>query len=118
MDLTQVGADVVIECVGKPQTSQLSLELARRGGTVEFFGVCSIGETISVEPNQIYFKELTIVGSYVNPNAFSRSIALLHAGKVSVAKFQIDRFPLEGVNEALAYQREGKTLKSIIEPNQ
>ncbi len=118
MDLTQVGADVVIECVGKPQTSQLSLDLARRGGTVEFFGVCSIGETISVEPNQIYFKELTIVGSYVNPNTFSRSIGLLHAGKVSVAKFQIDRFPLEGVNEALAYQREGKTLKSIIEPNQ
>ncbi len=118
MDLTQVGADVVIECVGKPQTSQLSLDLVRRGGTVEFFGVCPIGETISVEPNQIYFKELTIAGSYVNPNTFSRSIALLHAGKVSVAKFQIDRFPLEGVSEALAYQREGKTLKSIIEPNQ
>ncbi len=117
MDITHVGADVVIECVGKPQTAQLALELARRGGTVEFFGVCPIGEKILVEPNQIYFKELTIVGSYVNPNTFSRSIALLHAGKVCVDKFKIDRFPLDGVNEALAYQREGKTLKSIIEPN-
>jgi 2-desacetyl-2-hydroxyethyl bacteriochlorophyllide A dehydrogenase len=117
MDLTHVGADVVIECVGKPQTAQLTLELARRGGTVEFFGVCPIGEKIQVEPNQVYFKELTIVGSYVNPNTFARSIALLHAGKVCVDKFQIDRFPLDGVVEALAYQREGKTLKSIIEPN-
>jgi threonine dehydrogenase-like Zn-dependent dehydrogenase len=117
MDMTHVGADVVIECVGKPQTAQLTLELARRGGTIEFFGVCPIGEKIQVEPNQVYFKELTIVGSYVNPNTFARSIALLHAGKVCVDRFQIDKFPLDGVNEALAYQRDGKTLKSIIEPN-
>ena len=117
MDFTNVGADIVIECVGKPQTAQLALELARRGGTVEFFGVCSIGEKISVEPNQVYFKELTIVGSYVNPNTFSRAISLLDAGKVRVDKFQIDKFPLDGVHEALALQREGKTIKSIIEPN-
>jgi L-iditol 2-dehydrogenase len=117
MDMTHVGADVVIECAGKPQTAQLSLELVRRGGTVEFFGVSPIGEKIQVEPNQVYFKELTIVGSYVNPNTFSRSIALLNAGRVRIDRFQIDRFPLDGVNDALAFQREGKTLKSIIEPN-
>jgi len=117
MDITHVGADVVIECAGKPQTAQLALELVRRGGTVEFFGVSPIGEKIPVEPNQVYFKELTIVGSYVNPNTFSRSIALLNAGRVRIDRFQIDRFPLDGVNDALAFQREGKTLKSIIEPN-
>ena len=117
MDITNVGADVVIECVGKPQTAELALEIVRRGGTVEFFGVCPIGEKISVEPNQVYFKELTVVGSYINPHTFSRAIALLDAGKVRVDKFQIDKFPLEGVREALALQREGKTIKSIIEPN-
>lgn len=117
MDITGVGADVVIECVGKPKTSQLALEMARRGGTVEFFGVCPIGDRILVEPNQVYFKELTIVGSYVNPNTFSRSIALVGSGRVRIDKFQIDKFPLDGVQEALAFQREGKTIKSILEPN-
>ena len=116
-DLTHVGADVVIECVGKAQTMQLAIELARRGGVVEFFGVCPIGETINVEPNQVYFKELTIVGSYVNPYTFARAIALLHSGKVRIDMFQLDRFPLDGVHEALDFQREGKTLKSIIQPN-
>jgi threonine dehydrogenase-like Zn-dependent dehydrogenase len=115
--LTGVGADVVIECVGKPSTMQLALALARRGGMVEFFGVCPIGETFPVEPNQIYFKELTIVGSYVNPHTFARSITLLETGKVTTEAFQIDRFPLDGVHEALARQKEGKTLKSIIQPN-
>lgn len=117
LDLTNVGADVVIECVGKPQTAQAALELSRRGGTVEFFGVCPIGEKISIEPNKVYFKELTIVGSYVNSHTFARSIAMLQSGRVRVDTFQLDRFPLDGVHEALRYQREGKTIKSIIQPN-
>src|SRR5512143_3901005 len=66
------GADVVIECAGLTATSELALNLARRGGTVVFFGVCPIGATIPLEPNRVYFKELTIVGSYVNPHTFSR----------------------------------------------
>ena len=116
-DISPVGADVVIECVGKVQTMQLALELARRGGTVEFFGVSPVGEVIPVEPNQVYFKELTIVGSYVNPHTFDRSIALLNAGTVRTDLFQIDSFPLEGALEALRYQREGITIKSIIFPH-
>ena len=114
MDITHVGADVVIECAGKPQTAQLALELARRGGTVEFFGVCPIGKKFRIEPNQVYFKELTIVGSYVNPNTFSRSIALLHAGKVRVDKFQIDRFPLDGVMTRLRTRGKGKLSKASL----
>ncbi len=117
LDLTHVGADVVIECVGKPETGELSLELARRGGVVEFFGVCPIGEKVSVEPNKVYFKELTIVGSYLNPHTFDRSIAMLESGKVRIDAFQMDRFPIDGVNEALQCQREGKTIKSIIIPD-
>ncbi len=116
-DLTHVGADVVIECVGRPQTAELAIELVRRGGLVEFFGVCPIGEKIAIEPNAVYFKELTIVGSYVNPHTFDRSIAMLQSGRVRIDKFQIHKFPLDGVHEALRYQREGKTIKSIIQPN-
>ncbi len=110
------GADVVIECAGTPPTAELSLRLARRGGTVEFFGVCPIGSTVPLEPNSVYFKELTIVGSYVNPHTFSRAIALLRSGRVRVDEFPIARFPLQGVHEALRQHREGLTLKSIIIP--
>lgn len=115
-ELTGVGADVVIECAGNIQTAQLAVELARRGGTVEFFGVCPIGETMTVEPNQIYSKELKIVGSHVNPHTFSRAISVLQSGIVRTEEFQINRFSLDDVHEALRYQREGKTVKSIIMP--
>lgn len=118
MDSTQVGADVVIECVGKPQTAQQALTLCRRGGRVEFFGVCPVGEKIEIEPNEVYFKELTIVGSYVNPNTFSRAIALLSSGVIRTEKFSVSKFPLNGVREALESLRQGEVIKNIILPNQ
>mgnify|MGYP001588870983 CR=1 FL=1 len=114
MDLTSVGADVVIECVGRPETVAMSLKLARRGGTVELFGVCPSGETVQMEPNKVYFKELTIVGSYVNPHTFDRAIALLAANKVSIDHFVTHKFPLDGVHDALKALSEGKTIKSLI----
>jgi L-iditol 2-dehydrogenase len=110
------GADVVIECAGTPATAELSLRLARRGGTVLYFGVCPIGAVVPLEPNMVYFRELTIVGSYVNPHTFSRAIALLRSGKIRVDHFPIARFPLDGVHDALRYHREGLTLKSVIIP--
>ena len=116
LELTSVGADVVIECVGKAQTMRLALDLARRGGTVEFFGVCPIGASIPIEPNQVYFKELTIVGSYVNPHTFARAISLLHSGRLTIDKFLLHKFSLDGVHEALDLLREGNTIKSIIQP--
>jgi 2-desacetyl-2-hydroxyethyl bacteriochlorophyllide A dehydrogenase len=116
LDLTRVGADVVIECAGRPETAAMSLKLARRGGTVELFGVCPFGETVPMEPNSVYFKELMIVGSYVNPHTFDRAIALLTANKVSIEHFAIHKFPLEGVQDALKMLSEGQTIKSLIMP--
>ena len=116
-DTTLIGADVVIECVGRTSTVELALELPRRGGTVVIFGICPIGATASFEPNKVYFRELTITGSHVNPHTFSRAIALLASGKLRVDQFPISRFPLGGVHEALVAQRDGRTVKSIIQPN-
>ena len=114
---TGEGADVVIECAGRGETMQLSLQLARRGGIVEFFGVCPIGVTVPVEPNLVYFRELTIVGSYVNPHTFTRAAVLLNSGIVKMEALMIGHFPLDGVHDAFAALREGKTLKSIIHPS-
>jgi len=108
---------VVIECVGKTTTMQLAVQLARRGGTVEFFGVSPLGVSIPIEPNLVYFKELSIVGSYINPHTFDRSIALLQGGVVNIEQFIIHNFPLAGVQDALEHQRGGKTLKSIVRPH-
>lgn len=110
-------ADVVIECAGTIATAEEAIHLSRRGGTVEFFGVCPVGQTFPVEPHQVFFKELTIVGSYVNPLTFDRAIKTLANGIIRVDAFPVSKFSLDEVHEALRFQREGLTIKSIIEPN-
>ncbi|MBL7074808.1 zinc-dependent alcohol dehydrogenase family protein [candidate division KSB1 bacterium] len=116
MENTVEGADVVLECSGTPQAAGLSLRLARRGGTVLFFGVCDIDATIPLKPQQIYFKELTVLGSYINPHTFSRALDLLEAGKVRVDSFSIEKFPLERVLDAFEFHRSGKVPKTLVIP--
>jgi Zn-dependent alcohol dehydrogenase len=41
---------------------------------------------------------------------------MLAAGDVRVDKFQLHKFPLDGVHEAIDYQKKGKTIKSMIVP--
>jgi L-iditol 2-dehydrogenase len=115
-DITGVGADVVIDCAGLTATAESALRMARRGGTVEFFGVCPVGTTFPIEPNQVFFKELTIVGSYVNPHTFDRAIKALSSGIIRVEAFPVNRFTLDEVHDGLRYQEQGLTIKSIIEP--
>lgn len=116
-DETGIGADVVIECAGRTETAQLAVHLARRGGTVEFFGVCPKDQPIALDPHAVYFNELTIVGSYINPHSFARAITLIESGRVHVEALLPDTFPLEGVHEAMRALKEGRTIKSIIHPH-
>ncbi len=61
------GADVVIEAAGRPETAAQAVELACHGGRILFFGVAAPGKQASIEPNRVFARELTIVGSIRNP---------------------------------------------------
>lgn len=117
-DLTSVGADVVLECAGRTATAELSLRLARRGGTVEFFGVCPRGESFPASPHDVYVRELTIVGSYVNPHTFARAVDVLASGIINLDILSPSMFTLDRVHDALRAFREGKTIKTIIRPGE
>ena len=47
------GFDVVIEAVGKPETWAAAVRLVRKGGTVNFFGGCPSGTTVSLDTGLI-----------------------------------------------------------------
>ncbi|MDO9576035.1 MAG: zinc-binding dehydrogenase, partial [bacterium] len=110
------GADVVIECAGSPQTARLAFDLIRRGGNIILFGVCDKDVEININPQEIYFKELTMKGSYVNPNTFSRAIELLSLRRIDLSKFDIKRFPLKELLKAFECHKEKKAVKALIIP--
>lgn len=101
LEITTVGADFVIECAGLVQTAELAPTLARRGGTVLQFGVVSPHETVRLSPYDVFYRELTIVGSFVNPFTHARAVQMLASKQVEVMPLVTHRFGLDDAEEAL-----------------
>ena len=76
--------DIVIEAVGSPKTQEAAIEAAARGGQVLMFGVGGPDATFEMNTYEVFQKQLTIQGSFINPNAFEDSLALLASGKLDV----------------------------------
>ena len=118
MKLTGVGADVVIECAGRLETAQIAPKLARRGGTILQFGVVSPDKTMEITPYDIFNKELTIRGSFVNPYTHARAVELLASKRIDVMSLITHRFPLEKAADALDIFSRRDSIKILIMPGE
>ena len=58
------GCDVVIEAVGRPQAWEWSIDMARKGGTVNFFGGCASGTTVALDTQRLHYNELTLKATF------------------------------------------------------
>lgn len=110
------GADACIESAGRVETAEQAVHLARRGGRVLFFGVVPEGRMAAISPFDIYRKELTIMGSFVNPFTHSRAVQLLSEGVVNVENLVSHRFPVEDFAEALETARRPDAVKVVVCP--
>jgi L-iditol 2-dehydrogenase len=115
-EVAPVGFDAVIECVGRPATAAQALGLARRGGTVVWFGVNPPGATLAVEPYLIYRNELTIRAAFINPHTFGRAVALLAQGRIQTEPLVSHRFDLTSVPEGIATMKAGRAVKALVLP--
>ena len=82
------------------------------------FGCCAAGKTIPFEPYQLFWKELTVLGSFINPFCFEDTIELL--GELSSAdyldfdKLGIKLFSLDQYKEAFECLKQGKASKAMF----
>lgn len=93
--------DVVVEAVGLPQTQEEAIEATRKGAQVLMFGVGKPDQHFQMNTYEVYQKQLTIQGSFINPNAFEDSIALLASGKIDVEPLISHELHLEQVADVL-----------------
>lgn len=72
------GADVVFEAVGRPETWQIAVDLARAAGEVNLYGGCPPGSTVTLPTDRLHYHELRLQGSYHHtPAAVRAALALL-----------------------------------------
>lgn len=113
-----VGPDVVIECVGAPETGPMAVELVRRGGLAVIMGVFSKPSVLHF--NELVFTEKKIIGSLCYEDEYETVLALLADGRLTGEGLITGRIPLdelitEGFEELL--KNKESHLKILVRPN-
>ncbi|WEV47158.1 zinc-dependent alcohol dehydrogenase family protein [Bifidobacterium sp. ESL0690] len=99
--------DIVVEAVGLPQTQHTAVLATKKGAQVLMFGVGPQEASFEMNTYDIYKKQLTIQGSFINPLTFKSAISLLESGKVNVDPLISHEFALEDVQDFLDGKIEG-----------
>ena len=110
------GADVVIECVGIPAAAEQSFKAADKGAVILLFSVPSPGSTYAMHLEEIFQKELTIVGSIINPDTHGRAVALINSNAIQLEPLITHLFPLDQLEQAILAQQSSESIKVIVEP--
>ncbi|MDX1952986.1 MAG: alcohol dehydrogenase catalytic domain-containing protein [Verrucomicrobiota bacterium] len=110
--------DVVIEAVGKPETWEQSVSLLRKGGTVNLFGGCPAGTTISLDTGLIHYSNLKLIASFHHtPRTIRKALACIEAGVIQAADFVDGHCALDQLPALLAEMTRGnKAVKTLVLP--
>ena len=80
--------DVVIEAVGKPETWEQSVRLVRKGGTVNFFGGCPAGTSVTLDTALIHYSNLTLLASFHHtPRTIRQALQYIEDGIIRAQDF-------------------------------
>jgi len=110
------GADVVIECVGKPFAAEQAFMAAGSGSTIVLFGVPAMDSKVQLPMFDIYKKELTIRGSIINPDTHQRAVNLLNSDRLVMDKLITHHFDLAHIEDAILMQMSNQSIKVIVNP--
>jgi alcohol dehydrogenase len=93
-----LGADVVIEAVGVPETFELCTALVRPGGHVANIGVH--GKPAILHLESLWIKDVTITTGLVDTSSTPTLLRMLGAGQLDVGPMVTHRFALDDFEEA------------------
>jgi threonine dehydrogenase-like Zn-dependent dehydrogenase len=110
------GADLVIECTGVPHAVAQGLYLPRRGGDYLVVGQYTDAGPVAVNPHQIVYRQLNVIGSWAFTGAhLAEYVRLLPA---LTSRFDLARLvtthPLADSMAALEAVGTGKVMKAML----
>jgi L-iditol 2-dehydrogenase len=108
--------DVVIEAVGKPSVWEASVHIVRKGGTVNFFGGCPSGTTVTLDTTLIHYSDLTLLASFHHtPRTIRRALEFIETGVIKAADFVNGECSLNELPQLLKSMTEGnRVVKTLV----
>lgn len=109
-------ADAVIVGPGSIEAMELGLALAGRGASVVLFTASRPEDRLSVQPYELYFREIRLVPSYsCGPNDTRDALDLISRRIVTAQQVVTHEFPLAAIAEAYRTAAEaGSALKTVV----
>lgn len=90
-----IGADIVFDCAGIPDTFQGSLSLCKSGGEIVVVGISE--KAFLYNPVELIMKEIEMIGSLGYNNEFTEVIELLSRGMIKTDLFISEVIPLSDI---------------------
>ena len=112
------GADLTVECVGRPEAVNEGMDLCRDGDRYLVLGQYGNAGNISFNPHTVTRKQLQMIGSWgFEPRHVARALDMLASGWAERFAAAITHsFRLDQANEALETVREWRGGKTVIRP--
>ncbi|MBN9221710.1 MAG: zinc-dependent alcohol dehydrogenase family protein [Mesorhizobium sp.] len=110
------GVDVVLECAGVRDTVEQSMRIAKAGGTVIIVGVVPQGMKVEIEPFDLLFRELKVLGSFLNPFTHGRAAELIASGAIEIDRLISRQVPLEEAAAVIANPPAPGEVKVLVVP--
>ena len=109
------GADVVICGPGSPEALRDAFAAVAPGGTVVMFTPLEPGVPLTLDPNDLYFRDVKFVASYsCGPNDTREALSLIARRVVTAERLGAVFYPLNEAQQAYAALRTSQILKPIV----
>lgn len=111
------GADLVIECVGRPQAWEEAHWLAGQGGFVLLFGGCPADTQVQFDTTHLHYDQITLKGVFhFTPADVRKAYHYLVETPLPVEKILTGRAPLKQLPRILEQLDRGQGIKYVLQP--
>ena len=109
------GVDLAVVATGARSAVTGSLGIARRGGTVNLFGLPAAGSQLETDLQQFYLRGLRLIPSYATGEEEIGEVhRLIVARRLHVQDLVSDRYPLERIEAAFDRARSPDTTLKVV----
>jgi 2-desacetyl-2-hydroxyethyl bacteriochlorophyllide A dehydrogenase len=113
--VTDGGADVALEAIGRAATQEQAFNCLRAGGRLVLVGYSP--DVLPLNAARAMFREIEVLGSLgCRPADYPRVIDLARRGRIRVAELVTHRFPLTEINAAFDALRAGEPIRAVVVP--
>ncbi|MFW6026290.1 MAG: NAD(P)-dependent alcohol dehydrogenase, partial [Candidatus Woesearchaeota archaeon] len=111
------GVDVVLETAGTVNTTQLTIELVKKGGKIAIVGLAPTNN-IKYDIVSLSTKEVDLYGIFRYRNTYKKAIDLVKRGKINLKKMITHSYNLSETKKAIEFanNNKDKSLKIMIRP--